>query len=461
MTRRSCKIIICAFLLLRCAAVGDTASSALSGSELPSAWEQRPIALEAGNWVRLIDSLSSALNIPIVASVPPRWEATPWRGRVTEVLDAIAQRAEGTWRLAEGCLLFVPDLTVSQEAEKAAAAARGFPSPLFEFLTGLDDAQLATLAAGKTLPIASLSDRQRSVLSRVLTQQGGFPPEERNRILAQGQLSCVLRAGAALFWRGEELSRASQGGLFEWREGAVFAAIREGRTADVSQRVGEAQALLSDSPPLTFKVTATYPLSHLHQLMSPSLRGKELILSRRAKDISVVISKGRWQIAKMLALAQVVTHTELRKVGGLFFWEHTGATLNVHRLHREAQECARLYPPYRRIVAALLSAPGNSLAPFAPGDFLQPSLKPYTQLTTVQKNFALERYGLFCLLPPTEVEQRSADIECFPFAGVQCVFVVPNEGGSPSQFVRWMGPVYHHVWLAHDVKRARGGAGGH
>jgi len=448
----SCKALICASLLVCFVTEGYTASPLPNNSGIPAAWGQRSIALGASNWVRLIDSLSSSLNTPVIAFVPQRWEVTSFRGRVTEVMDAIAQRAQGTWRFVDGCLLFVPDLAVSQGTEKAAAAARGFPSPLFEFLAGLDDAQLATIATGQTLPIASLSDRQRSVLSRALTQQGGISAEERNRILAQGQLACVLRAGAVLFWRGEELRRAQSEGLFEWEEGVVFTVIKAGRERDLSHSLSEAQSLVGATSTITLKVTAVYPLSQLQKLMQSSSKGKELILSVRTRQIPVVISKGRWQVAKILSLAQVVTHTELRKVGGLLFWEYTGATLNVHRLNREAQNCERLYPPYRRIVAALRNAPDNSLAPFTPEDLLQPSLKPYAQLTIGQKNFALEQYGLFCLLPPTEVEQRGTDIECFPFAWVQCIFIVPNRGGSPSHFVRWTGPVYNYAWLAHHAK---------
>ncbi|MCS6862226.1 MAG: hypothetical protein NZT92_18125 [Abditibacteriales bacterium] len=457
MTPRSWSIIICIYLLLSYAAGGDAASPAPSESELPAAWAQRSIALEASPWVRLIDSLSRSLNTPIIASVPPHWEATPWRGRATEVLDAIAQQAKGTWRFAEGCLLFVPDLLAPPAVEKAAAAAGGFPSPLFEFLAGLEDVQLATLAVGQTLPIATLSERQRSVLGRALAPSGGISTEDRTRLLTQGQLRCVLRAGAVLFWRGEELSRAAPEGLFEWREGAVSAARRAGRASDVRLRVGAAQALLGDSPILTLKATAPYTLAQLHRQMQPWWQGTELILSRRVREIPVVLSRGRWQVAKVLALAQVVTHTELRQVGGLLFWEYSGATLNVHRLHRDASECARLYPFYRRLIAALLPAPENALAPFTPEDVLSPALKPYPQLTVVQKNFALERYGLFCLLPPTEVEQRGAEMECFPFAWVQCIFIVPSGEGSSLHFVQWMGPVYNYIWLAHHARqRGRG-----
>lgn len=396
------------------------------------------LKLPPSDWKTLIANLSNQLHLGIVSFECDAWKSRQFDGSAGEVLNSIAVLSRGRCVITDVGGYIAPTLDPRYELE---TQVKRFPysDPLLPFLQSLNPQHLVILRKGESV-------KAREIISGSMYQKllevGKEIPNFQSviqQIIEKGVMRCYLGAGVAIFWRGEPIR--VRNGKFAYPDSNLDW-HRRFLVRDVSELIKSARRICGNGRIRISKPTWT--VGELVPRLVTAPAKEAVVVSKLVRSERIVVSKGVWDRARLLALLQAATHTELRKVGELFYIGRTQESMIMHQARNGILRCEYMWKVLKPIIAEFIGSPINETEPFEESIFLQPKLVPFSTLSFEEKLFVLSRYGIREI--NTADSERASECECFIHPLIWVIFYF-REGTRVRQKGKGIGPTYNYCWL--------------
>lgn len=422
------------------------------------------LSLTDSDWPTIIDKVAESVGASIVAFVPktsdiPTNKEMPLKGDAKEVLGRLARNTGGVWRGTSQSLIlakdFVPEyfsFTTSNEWEKFIDQR---PMPKLDavtlFMGSFTPEQVAKLARGEALKLSELKPDQQQLLIQASLDN---PPTNKilpDMIAAGYGLSISINSQAISYWRGELIADLQDDlGVGEevlkqppgpFLPSAGLAGLGLEETIQIAKPFLQSKNLTVDK-------TTLFTLDQISALLRPTLK-MPLVISKQLKNERLVISKGQWDAATLVAMLQIATDSEIRPVGNLIVLS-PGAVARTHsylsgtEVQNSLLQMELEWRMIRPVIEKLLLNPASTTVPMTANLILNPQLTFFSQLSPEQKSWLEYELGA----PPATLVQSSeaSNIEIGFVPSINFKFSLPE---NPKKTWHWgFTPISEYVWFA-------------